>query len=258
MRENRTKAKLKAGEAVLGCLTRTPDAALVEFLGYCGWDFVILDAEHGTYVPRDIEHLLRAAELRDMTPVVRVTTNQPATILRLMDTGAQGVQVPMVNTASEAEAAVRAVKYKPRGARGLAGIRAAGYGQVQPLKAYVVQANAETLVVAQVETVEAVEALPEIVQVPDLDVLFIGPTDLSHSMGFPGEVQHPDVQRTIRHIVEVVNDTDKAVGLLVPDADAVQVWQARGVQYVVVTLEALLGPACRSFLDAARALPRVG
>lgn len=252
MQRNTTKAKLQAGESVFGCFLRYRDANLAELLGYVGWDFLVIDSEHGTIEPRDCEDLVRAAELRGVTPVVRVPTNHPALILRYMDTGAQGVQLPMIASQNEAEAAVQAVKYQPRGRRGLAGTRAADYGQVQPLKAYVAEANAETLVVAQIETAEAVAQLPEIVQVEDLDVLFVGPTDLSHSLGRPGEVDHPEVHDVIDHIAETVLAAGKVLGIMAYNAEAARRWRARGARYITMSLEALLAPACRTYLAAVR------
>ncbi len=254
MRTNTTKAKLKAGETVYGCFVRYPEATLVEILGYYGWDYLLLDAEHSTITPRDCEHLVRACELQNVTPIVRVTTNQTPIILRFMDTGVQGAQVPMINTRDEAEACVRAVKYHPRGNRGLAGVRPANFGQVQPFsfKEYTAQANAETMVIAQVETAAAVDALPDILQVPDIDVIFVGPTDLSQSLGLPGEVNHPLVQETFDRISELVNASDKVLGTLVPNLEVARQWQERGARYMMITMEALLGPACRSFLQAVR------
>ena len=103
MRKNETKARLKAGETVFGCFVRYPNASMVELLAYKPWDFIVFDGEHGTIQPTDCEHMVRAAELQEVTPIVRVTTNQPHIILRLMDTGAQGAHVPWVNSAAEAE-----------------------------------------------------------------------------------------------------------------------------------------------------------
>jgi 4-hydroxy-2-oxoheptanedioate aldolase len=252
MQINTTKAKLKAGETVFGCFVRYPDPALVEFLCYCGWDFVVIDGEHGTIDPRDCENMVRAAELRGVTPLVRVTTNLPPVILRYLDTGAQGAHVPIINTAADAEAAVLSIKYQPRGLRGLAGTRSAGYGQVQPLSSYVVEANAQTMVVAHIETEEAIKQLSRIIQVKDLDVIYIGPTDLSQSLGVPGETEHPKVKAALDHIVDVVNDSDKVLGMWVHTAEAAQHWQERGARYIAIGVEAMLGSACRTYLQAAR------
>lgn len=254
MRTNQTKAKLKAGETVHGCFVRYPEPTLIEMLGYYGWDFIMFDGEHSTITPRDCEQLARAAELQNVTPLVRVTTNQQPVILRFMDTGVMGAMVPMINSVADAEAAVRSIKYAPRGQRGLAGVRAAAFGQVPGFnfKNYIAEANNETLVIAQVETAAAVDALPDIVQIPDIDVIFIGPTDLSQSVGVPGELQHPAVQELFDRIVSTVTASDKALGILVPNAEAARQWQARGARFVLVVMDALLGPACRSFLQTVR------
>ncbi len=252
MRPNTTKAKLKAGETVFGCFIRYPNASLVEVLGYQPWDFIVFDGEHGTIDPQDCENMVRAAELRGVTPIVRVTTNQAPIILRFMDSGAHGLHVPWVNTAAEAEAVVRAVKYEPRGVRGLAFIRAADYGQTIPLGEYVQQANAETLVAIHVETITAVENLPEIVKIDGIDVIFIGPTDLSQSLGVPGQPQHPKVQEAISRIFDTVAGSDKVVGIMAPNVQAARQWRERGARYITIGFESLLMPAVREYLRAVR------
>jgi 4-hydroxy-2-oxoheptanedioate aldolase len=252
VRVNKTKARLTAGETVFGCFYRYPEPGIVEVLAYQGWDFILFDGEHGTLEPRDCENLARAAELHDVTTLVRVTTNQPPVILRYLDTGIQGAQIPMINSKAEAEAAVRAVKYHPRGVRGLAGVRADDYAQRQPFKDYVVQANKETMVIAQVETGAGVEQIAEIIEVPDIDVIFIGQTDLSHSLGVPGDTEHLIMQAALDRIVGPVKQSDKALGVLVPNVQAAQAWRERGARYIVIGLESLLSSACRSYLQAMR------
>jgi len=252
LRPNATKAKLKAGETVHGCFLRSPDASLVELLGFQSWDFLVFDSEHGTIEPRDCENMVRAAELRGVTPIVRVTTNLPPIILRFMDSGAHGLHVPWVNSATEAEAAVRAVKYHPRGIRGLAGVRAADYAQTVPLGEYVAQANAETLVVIHIETAQAVERLPEIAAVDGVDVIFIGPNDLSHSLGVPGQQQHPSVQAAMQRIAEIVLPSRAALGIMVGNPAAARQWRERGARYIAVGLETLLTASARDYLQGAR------
>jgi 4-hydroxy-2-oxoheptanedioate aldolase len=252
VRHNTAKEKLKRGEAVYGCFVRYPNAALVEVLGYCGWDFIVFDGEHGTIEPADCEQMIRAAELQSVTPIIRVPVNQPHVILRFLDTGAQGLHVPMVRSAADAEAVAQSVKYQPRGSRGLAAIRAADYGQRPPFSRYVAEANEETLVVVHIETEDAVRNLAEITRVEGLDVIFIGPTDLSNSLGFPGEIQHPKVQAALQSCVEAVAHSNLALGIMVPGADAARQWRSRGARYITVGLEAILNPACRSYLQSSR------
>lgn len=252
MRTNATKAKLKAGETVFGCFTRYPDATLVEVLGYQGWDFIVFDGEHGTIEPRDCEQMVRAAELREVTPIVRVPTNQPPIILRYMDSGAHGLHVPWVNSSAEAEAVVQSVKYQPRGIRGLAGIRAADFAQQGTFAEYIETANRETLVVIHIETIDAVRQVPEIAAIDGVDVIFIGPTDLSHSLGVPGQPQHPSVQEAMQQVIDAVKNTDKALGIMVSNADGARQWQERGARYITIGLESLLAPAMRGYLQSAR------
>ena len=252
MQTNNTKAKLKSGQTVYGCFVRYPSASLVEVLGYQPWDFIVFDGEHGTIDPQDCENMVRAAELRGVTPIIRVTTNQPPIILRYMDSGAQGLHVPWVNTAAEAEAVVRAVKYEPRGNRGLAFIRAADYGQTVPLGEYVQKANAETLVTIHIETITAVENLAEIVKIDGIDVIFIGPNDLSQSLGVPGQPQHPTVLAAIERVFKAVEGSDKVVGIMVGNAQAAKQWRDRGARYISVGFESVLMPAVKEYLRAVR------
>ncbi len=252
MRINTTKAKLKAGETVFGCFVRYPDATLIDVLGYQGWDFLVFDAEHGTIEPRDCEHMVRAAELHGVTPIVRVTTNAPPVILRFMDTGAHGLHVPWVNSLDETTAAVRSVKYHPLGTRGLAGVRAADYGQAGSFQEYTQRANAETLVVIHIETAEAIEQLPRMVAVEAVDVFFIGPTDLAHSFGVPGQPQHPVVQAAMQRVVDTVVGSHAALGIMVSTLEAAREWRARGAQYITIVLESLLSPAAHAYLSGVR------
>jgi 4-hydroxy-2-oxoheptanedioate aldolase len=252
MRTNTAKAKLKAGETIFGCFIRYPDASLVEVVGYQPWDFLVFDGEHGVLEPRDCENMVRAAELRGVTPIVRVPTNLPPQILRLMDTGPLGLHVPWVNSAAEADAAVRSVKYYPRGIRGLAGVRAADFGQAGSLGDYTQQANAETMIVVHIETAEAVECTGEIAAVDGIDVVFIGPTDLSQSLGVPGQTQHPTVLAAIDKIIAAVAGSKAALGIMVPNVAAARQWRARGARYIAIGMENILAPAAREYLKAAR------
>jgi len=250
---NVTKAKLLAGETVFGCFLKYRDASLAEVLAYQGWDFFLLDGEHSTLEPRDCENLVRVADLRSVTPLIRVPTNQPHVILRFLDTGAQGVQVPMVNSPAEAERAVRAVKFAPRGNRGLGSTRAADYGQTAPFHEYVKVANAETLLILQVETVEALGEVMDIASTDGVDVVFIGPTDLSVSLGVPGQPQHPRVREATDRIAAQVAQAGKILGALASSADSAREWRQRGARYIVTNLEAILVPGVRRYLEEVRA-----
>ena len=252
MLKNSTKAKLRRGECVYGCFFRTPDPTLAEFMGYLGWDFLIFDAEHGSLAPNRSEDMVRAAELRGVTPLVRVTTNQAHVLLRFLDAGAQGVHVPWVNNVDEAERALQAIKYFPRGRRGLAGVRPATFGQEMSLADYVARANEETLTILQLESEEAVNNLDAILDVPDIDVLFLGRTDLSQSLGRPGLTGHPDVEAVVERAVARITRSNVALGVVVPNVEQALVWRERGARYIAVTFEAVLASASRAWLAGAR------
>jgi 4-hydroxy-2-oxoheptanedioate aldolase len=254
MRENLARRALREGKPVFGCFVRFPDPALVDFAAYQGWDFLIFDGEHGTVEPRECENLVRAADLHDVTAIVRVPVNQPHVILRFMDIGAQGCQVPWVQDASDAERAVQAVKYGPRGTRGLAGVRAADYGQRGSLGDYVRMANEETLVIVHVESAHAVERVDEIAAVDGVDVVFLGPTDLSNSLGVPGQLSHPIVVEHLERAASATLAAGKVVGVTVPTAEAGVGWLERGARYVTTGIEPLLSGATRSWLERVRSV----
>lgn len=252
MLENRTKAKLAAGEAAFGCFVRTPEPQLVEYVGMLGWDFLVFDAEHGPLQPREVEDLCRAIEPRGTTPIVRVTTNDAPTILRFLDTGVHGVHVPWVNSAAEAERAVRSVKYSPRGIRGLAGTRASEWGLREPIGAYVQRANRETLVVIQVETRDAVDAIDDYLKVDGVDVLFLGPTDLSQSLGHPGDLDHPDVLAALDRVADAVIGSGVTLGIYAGSVDMTKAWLDRGARYFTTSLEPFLRDGMRAHLQQVR------
>jgi 4-hydroxy-2-oxoheptanedioate aldolase len=198
--------------------------------------------------------MVRGAEVRGVTPLVRVPANESPVILRFLDTGAQGVQIPLARSAEDAEAAVRSAKYWPRGTRGLTGVRAAAYGQEEPLAEYVSRANDETMVVVQIETREALERVAEIAAVDGVDVVFVGPTDLSQALGVPGRTSDPDVQEAFDAISRAVAAAPPALGVLVPDLEEARRWRERGATYIAVTVDSLLVRGARELLAAVRSL----
>jgi 4-hydroxy-2-oxoheptanedioate aldolase len=252
MLENHTKAKLAAGEAVFGCFLRWREPAFAEIVAMQGWDFLIFDGEHGTLEPRDVENLARAVELRDVTALARVTTNQPHIILRFLDTGVHGIHVPWVNTASGVEQAVQSVKYWPRGQRGLAGSRASDWNQYESLAAYTERANRETMLVVHIETQEAVDAVEEYAAIDGVDVLFIGPTDLSHSLGHAGDPGHPDVAAAMERVAEVVVPSDKTLGIYAGTADFANRWMEKGARYFTTSPEGFMKQGMKAYLDDVR------
>lgn len=252
MLDNHTKSRLAAGDTVLGCFFRWAEPTLAEYVALQGFDFLVFDGEHGSLQPHDVEGLSRASELRGVTPIVRATSNEPSTILRYLDTGAHGVHVPWVNTPEAVEAAVRAVKYHPRGDRGLAGSRASDFGLTESLREYTARANRETMVIIHIETNTAVEHVEEYVEIDDVDVLFIGPTDLSHSLGHPGDPSHPDVARAMDHVAGVVVPSSKVLGIHAGSGEMAQRWRDKGARYITTGMEGFLRDGMTRYLAGLR------
>ncbi len=249
---NRLKEKLKAGEPAFGVSVMFPSPQIVEMVGKLGFDWVMIDCEHGSVSPESIETMAMAAELNGITPIARPWTNSPEAILRVMDRGAMGVQVPHVNTADDAKRAVEAVKYYPQGERGLAaGSRPANYGFGLPMSEYVVQANADTLVCVQLEEQEALRNIDEILKVEGVDVFFVGPSDLSQSMGYPGKSGEPVVKQAMDDAFAKIVAADKAPGSA-GNAQATNGYLSQGVQYLYTHLTTLLGSASSDFLGSVK------
>ncbi len=252
MRENSLKRKLAEGKAVFGVMITFPSAPVVEMLGALGFDWVLIDNEHGSITVDNSEDMVRAAELSGIAPIVRPVANKPEIIAPFLDRGAWGVQVPHVNTAEEARAAVDAVKYYPEGHRGIFSRgRPAGYGFAGSTSEYVKDANANTLVCLMLEEVEAIDNLEDLVTVDGVDVFFIGSGDLSQSMGYPGQNTHPDVQAQMEKGVKIIRGAGRIAGVSCPD-NLVPKFLGMGVQYFHGNVGTLLQTSSVDYLNAMR------
>lgn len=251
LKENETFVeKLAARQTVLGVFVVSGEAAVSEILGYAGFDFIVIDTEHS---PNDNDAVLshiRAAEISGLTAIVRVTKNDPSLILRALDNGAGGVLVPQVNTAEEARQAVRAARYTPAGERGIAGVvRAARYGFI-PMNEYLSASVKKVQVIVQVEHIDAVKNLDEILAVDGVDGIFIGPTDLSQSMGITGQFNNPVLRDTISSIINRVKATDKWLGIFCINSADAKDWESKGVPFLAMGTDTML------FAQAARDIVR--
>ena len=253
MRANTLLEKLQAGKPAFGVMLTFPSAPVVEMLGYLGFDWVLLDNEHGSVTVDTAEDVIRAAELTGIAPIVRPVANRPEVIAPFLDRGAWGVQVPHVNTAEEARAAVAACKYFPNGERGsFSRGRPAAYGMGGgTTQEYFAAANANTLVCLMLEEVVGVSNIGEIAKVKGVDVLFIGSGDLSQSMGFPGQQTHPEVQKVMEEGVKAIRDAGLIAGVSCPDS-LVPKFLDLGVQYFHSSVESLMKSAGDSYLKTMR------
>lgn len=252
MKINHMKAQLLAGEPALGCSIMVPSPQMVEMVGHAGFDWVLIDMEHGTIDLETAELMIMAAEATGVTPILRPRSNRQQDISSVMDRGAMGVQVPHVNSADGARRAVDAVKFGPGDRRGLAaGTRPDSYGLSGSMSEFVVASNAQTLVCVQLEHQAAIDNLDEILAVEGIDVFFIGPSDLSQSMGYPGDPGAEPVADAIRHALQKIVAAGRIPGMPA-SVDNVERVLSDGARYLYTHLPRLVGSGAAAFLSRGR------
>ena len=228
-----------------------PSPQIVEMLGHAGFDWVLIDMEHGTITLETAELMIMAAESAGVTPIVRPPSNSSAHISAAMDRGAAGVQVPHVNTVEDARRAVAAVKFGPGDYRGLAsGTRPDRYGLVGAMPDFVERSNAESLVCIQLEHSSAIDNVDALLGVEDVDVFFIGPSDLSQSMGYPGDPKAEPVKEAIENTLSKIVAAGKTPGMPAASNNIAEV-SGNGVRYIYTHLPKLLKSGSAEFLRAA-------
>ncbi len=253
-RDNRAKAKLLAGEPVYGVWHNTADTLTAELLGTVGYDAVLFDHEHGAASIADGVRCFQAIAGTTATALVRVPSNDRVYLKRVLDAGAEGVMVPAIGSAEEATEAVRACRYPPAGIRGAAyGIaRASSFG-LSP-DDYLATVEERLLVILQIETVEGVEAIPDIARVEGVDVLFVGPWDLSGSIGRLGRFDDPDVRALVRRAERAILDSGRILGSICSLGRSAAGMVADGVRLVIGPTDlGLLRDAAAADLTAFRA-----
>jgi 4-hydroxy-2-oxoheptanedioate aldolase len=214
---------------VLGTFVQTSDPAVVEILALAGFDFVLVDCEHGPFSAESMKGLMIASSAAGIVPVVRVKHNNASLVMEPLDSGAVGVQIPHIRTAEDARNAVTFARYHPH-------VRATHYCP-EDFQAYMRWSNENSLVVLQVEGVEGVDHIDEILEVKGLDVIFLGPYDLSQSAGVPGEVTHPAVVDRMKGVMVKARNKGIAVGTFADNAEAARKWIDLGIQYMVIGYE---------------------
>jgi 2-dehydro-3-deoxyglucarate aldolase/4-hydroxy-2-oxoheptanedioate aldolase len=235
--QERFVARLVRREPLLGTLLTLPAPELAEVVAAAGFDWLFVDMEHGLLDFAAVQRVVQAAG--HLCPcIVRVPNNEPILIAKALDTGAAGIIGPHVNTADEARAIVRAARYPPAGARSLGVARAQGYGR--RIADAIARDNDRTIVVAQVEHIDAVAHIDEIVAVPGVSAVFIGPFDLSASLGKPGEIGAPDVEQAIGTIAAACAARPLPCGIFVVSGDAARRAFAAGQSLVCAMTDTLL------------------
>ena len=248
------KKRLKAGETVFGTFVGTDSSDVVEIIGLNGFDFVILDMEHSPGTPNSMMGQLRAAELRGMEVFARVTNIERTTVLRALDIGVSGVIAPQVNNLEAAQAFIEASLYPPLGCRGFAGTRASDYGAAL-ISEYIAEANSDLLRIVQCETEQAVREIGSIALIEALDIIFIGPGDLSLSLGVPGDKFHPQMVKAVEKVLAVCKKLNKPAGIFVSSPEEAKMRIAQGFTFIAYSSDTMiLAAAVKSITSALRSL----
>lgn len=231
--------------------------AIAEIMAKSGFDWIAVDLEHSVITIREAEELIRVIDLCGSTPLVRLTSNNSDQIKRVMDAGAYGVIVPMVNSPEEARKAVEAVKYPPFGRRGVGLARAQGYGR--SFKEYLSWQKESSCVIVQIEHIDAVNNLEEILSVDGVNGYIVGPYDLSASMGVPGQFDHKDFLKAMDHIKLVSKKLNASGGIHIiePNPTELEERVAEGYRFIAYSLDIrMLDAACANGL--AKLFPHKG
>lgn len=238
--------KIVSGDTVIGPFMKTCDPAFVEASGWAGMDFVILDMEHGPVSIQSMQNNIRGAQVAGVLPVVRVPSITEEAIGKALDIGAAAIEIPQISNAEDAQKAVRLAKFYPDGERGMCRfVRAANYSMAAK-EEYFAKAN-ETMVIAQLEGTEAIQNMDEIFDVPGIDIAFIGPYDLSQSLGVPGQTTHPAVVEAMKKIIKSAKERGMAVGTFTDSAETMKMWMDAGVQYISYSVDVgIFAEACKS------------
>jgi 2-dehydro-3-deoxyglucarate aldolase len=247
------KRKLHGGQICIGGWITLADPVVAENLSHAGFDWLFVDTEHSP-IPLDALQTQLLLAQRGGTPtLVRVPWNDPVMIKQVLDVGAEGILVPMVNSAEEARRAVEAAKYPPAGRRGWGPRAASGFGR--QANEYAQEANDRIVVITQVEHIDAVRNLDSILAVPGLDGVFIGPSDLSYSMGIPRQFEHPDLIAAIQEVARKARAAGVPVGGSVDSTfEETMRWLDWGMQFVTVGTDSdFMMEAAGAMLRAVRA-----
>jgi 2-keto-3-deoxy-L-rhamnonate aldolase RhmA len=247
---NKVKEKMKKGDYSVGTWITIGHAEVCEILSSFAFDWIIFDTEHSPLSIETVQSLMQAMSGSAVLPLVRVGWNDPVMIKRALDIGASGVVIPWINTGKDAANVVRACKYPPQGIRGCGPRRASRYGMC--LNEYIELANAEILVGIQIETGEALDNLDAILAVDGVDVAFVGPMDLSMSLGYPNQLAHPDFKSALQKVVESCKEHHVYAGIQVASAEEFKERVSQGFQFIAFLSDyGFLIRGCREALNKA-------
>ncbi|WP_343208463.1 HpcH/HpaI aldolase family protein [Anaerolentibacter hominis] len=257
LRKNLVREQWKAGRKTVGTFLNLGSAIGAEAIGVAGFDYFIVDTEHGPYDVEAALSCVRSAEIRGLTPFVRIREISRPAVLKAFDIGAQGIIIPFVKTAEEARKLVEYGKYKPVGQRGFCPTRCSDFGFNgifdRGMESYMMDKNDEVMIIPQCETKECFDSLEEIVSLEGIDGIFVGPYDLSIALGKPGQFDDPEIAGAIAHIREVCEKNGKFVMIYAPTVEAAKSRLAEGFDSVTYNtdINILIG-ACKEALEEIR------
>jgi 2-keto-3-deoxy-L-rhamnonate aldolase RhmA len=244
-------SRVTANEPLLGCFLTWPTAGVAELLSLAGFDFLVLDAEHGFFSIESIEQMVIASDGAGIPSIVRVPSCTAAEVGRSLDAGAAGILFPRGDGRAAIHAAIESAKFPPEGKRGLGGVRANRYG-TEPLDDFVRDANQRTVMIAQIETAGALAELSEIAALPGLDVLYVGPNDLTQALGVPGRYGDARYQDSLRKIAGQARSSGKAAGIMLGRADQIPGLRDLGYSFFTTSDRTLFLESARRWREALR------
>jgi 4-hydroxy-2-oxoheptanedioate aldolase len=249
IQENRTRQKLRSGQPAYGVLSTSADPQIAELFGLAGFDYYMLDAEHGLMDAAQVVDVIRACERVNMTPVVRIGSKDPKIVLQYLDAGMMGVMMPGLETVAEIKLLIDAVKYPPLGKRGMGLTRASGYIAVgNEAVDYINFSNEQIMVIPQFEDAALLDRFEEMIAQPGVDAVVIGPRDLSLNMGFPDGPNHPEVQEMIDRVVAICRKTGVAAGITAGSRLDAANQVARGMTMILAIAQFVITVGSREFL----------
>ena len=247
------RSKLKDDQVVFGGFSPYRDPQITEFLARAGFDFIIFDAEHGAVTEADMPALSMACEAHGCAPIVRIASEMPRETGRFLDFGAQGIMAPMVNAVADAKRLVTSMRYPPLGTRGFAPTRALS-GKLSAANAleHIERANFDLIAIAQIETREAVQNLSDILAAEDIDIVFIGPADLSVSLGIPMQFDNPEFIACVVKISQIAREHSCFIGAAISTPEDAALMHKLGVRFFAGYLETIATEMWRGFIADAR------
>jgi 4-hydroxy-2-oxoheptanedioate aldolase len=247
---NLTKQKLQQGLPVYGIISTSDDPQLAELFGISGFDYYMLDAEHGLIDPAQAINVIRACERTNITPLVRIGPKDPKLVLQYLDAGMMGVMMPGLESVEEVQMLVDAVKYQPIGKRGMGISRASVYTAYSGTSApeYIKFSNENTMVIIQFEDEKLLPNFPTMCAVDGVDACIIGPRDLSLNMGFPDGPNHPEVQDVIDQAITIMKKNNISAGITAGTRIDAAKQVARGANMILAASQSLIFSASKEFL----------